>query len=228
MKQKSIVIIIPALNEERTIGKVIDEIPYNELNKSGCLVDVIVVDGKSSDRTVEIARRKGAQIIIEPLKGKSRALITAFKAVSADYIFFLDADYTYPATYIPEMLELLEKGHPIVIGSRLRGKREKSAMQILNLVGNYLLTWMASLLYWSRTSDLCTGYWGLQGDIVKKLKLSGSGFQIEAELFTELAKNHYPLIDIPINYRKREGQAKIKCIRDGFKIGWLLISRRFK
>jgi len=227
MKKSLIAIILPTLNEEQAIGKVIDEIPYSKFDESQYKVDVIVVDGKSNDRTVEIAKSKGALIITEPRRGKGRAIITAFKSINADYFFFLDADYTYPAIYIPEMLKLLEQGHPIVIGTRLKGKRQKGAIRLINIVGNHILTFMASFLYRNRISDLCTGYWGLRGDIAKTLDLKTEGFQIEAELYIELSKRGYPISDIPIYYRKRTGKAKLSVYKDGFKIGWLLISRCF-
>jgi dolichol-phosphate mannosyltransferase len=227
MKKRLIAIILPTLNEEQTVGKVIDEIPYSRFDKNRYKLDVTVVDGKSNDRTIEIAKSRGAQVINEPRKGKGRAIITAFNSINADYFFFLDADYTYPATYIPEMLNLLEQGHPIVIGTRLRGKRQRGAIRLINIVGNHILTFMASLLYRNRISDLCTGYWGLRGDIVKTLNLKTDGFQIEAELFIELSKRGYPISDVPIYYRKRTGKAKLNALRDGFKIGWLLISKCF-
>lgn len=226
MENGTICVILPTLNEEPTVGKVIDEIPRAELEKMGYAVQVLVVDGNSTDRTIEIARSRGAKVIIEPRRGKGRAMRTAFDAVKADYVFMLDADYTYPATCIPQMLELLKK-YPAVIGSRLRGTREKGAMRRFNTIGNYGLTWLANLLYFTWISDLCTGCWGFRGDVIRKLHLTSDAFQLEAELLIELRKHGFKIGEIPINYRCREGKAKLSGLKDGIAIGRFLLSRRF-
>ncbi len=228
MKKDSICIILPALDEELTVGKVIDEIPRKALEKEGYQVDILVVDGGSSDRTRQIALAKGVRVIVEPKPGKGRAVRTALASVEADFIFMLDADYTYPATYIPEMLKILRQGSPVVIGSRLRGRWQKGAMRRLNVIGNVMLTWLANILYRTRISDLCTGYWGMRGEVFRELKLFAEGFQLEAELFIQLAKKGYPIAEVPIYYRCREGKAKLSGLKDGIKIGWMLIRRRFR
>jgi len=228
MKDQTICIILPTLNEEPTIAKVIDEIPCQALEEQGYQVDIVVVDGCSTDRTQQIAKDKGARVIIEPRKGKGRAVRTALKMVKADYIFMLDGDYTYPATYILDMLKVLQGGSPVVIGSRLKGRREKGAMRRLNLVGNYLLTFLASILYQTKVSDLCTGYWGLRGEIVPQLNLYADGFQFEAELFTELARKGYRIDQLPIYYRCRQTGTKLNRIKDGIRIGWTLVTKRFR
>jgi dolichol-phosphate hexosyltransferase len=221
-----ICIILPTLNEEKAIGRVIEEIPVRTLNTLGYKVEVLVVDGISTDRTVQIAREMGARIIQEPRRGKGRAVRTALEGIKADFIFMLDGDYTYPSSYIPAMLEVLQK-HPVVIGSRLRGNREKGAMRRFNLFGNNLLTNLANLLYRTRISDLCTGYWGFRRDAIENINLTSNGFQIEAELLIKTAKKGYKIAEIPIDYRLRKGKAKLSGFKDGFKIGWLLVSNRF-
>ena len=222
----SICIILPALNEELGVGKVIDEIPRKILEAEGYRVDVIVVDGNSHDQTRQVAREKGARVIVEPHRGKGRAVRTAMDSTKADFIFMLDADYTYPTTYIPAMLNILED-FPVVVGSRLKGEREKGAMKRLNLIGNYLLTWWANILYRTRISDLCTGYWGFRGDVIRNINLTFDGFQLEAELLTQFAKKGYTIAEIPVHYRCREGKAKLSGLKDGVKIGWMLLHRRF-
>ena len=227
MKKRSICIILPALNEELTVGKVIDEIPRRVLEGQGNQVDILVVDGNSSDRTRQIAQEKGARVIIEPRRGKGRAVRTALSETDADFIFMLDADYTYPTTYIPDMLKILEDC-PVVIGSRLKGKWEKGAMKRRNLIGNYLLTWWANMLYRTQISDLCTGYWGFRGDVIRNISLTFDGFQLEAELLTLFARKGYAIAEIPVHYRCREGKAKLSGLKDGMKIGWMLLHRRFR
>ena len=227
MKKEVLCIVLPTLNEELTVSKVIDEIPRQALEEEGFEVDILVVDGNSSDRTRQIAEGKGAIVNIEPRRGKGRAMRTAIDSIEADFVFMLDADFTYPATYIPEMLAILRRGNPVVIGSRLRGEREDGAMRRVNVIGNVILTWTANLLYRTRISDLCTGYWGLRANVVKELTLLADGFQLEAEIFTQLCKRGYPISEIPIRYRCREGKAKLSGLKDGYRILWMLVKRKF-
>jgi len=226
MSQPKISIILPTLNEEKTIGKVIDEIPKQAIEQAGYKVQVLVADGNSVDRTREIAEQKGATVIVEPQKGKGVAVRTALKSIDADFIFMLDSDYTYPATYIPEMLKLLSSHHA-VIGSRLRGKREEGAMSRLNFIGNHLLSMLATMLYYKKTSDVCTGYWGFKVEVAKELDLKATGFELEAELFSQLVKKGYSITELPIHYRRRSSRPKLTSLKDGIKIGWTLIKRRF-
>jgi len=227
MAKLKVTIILPALNEESAIGKVIDEIPKSDLEKDGYIVQVLVADGNSADQTRQIAEEKGADIIIESRRGKGVAIKTALKTVDADYIFMIDADYTYPASYIPDMLALL-KDNSVVIGSRMKGNREKGAMTKINTIGNHLLSLLASIMYQKRVSDVCTGYWGFQSGAIKDLDVKATGFELEARLFSRLARKGYSIVEIPIYYRKRGGQPKLNPFRDGSRIAWTLIKRRFQ
>jgi dolichol-phosphate mannosyltransferase len=227
MSQGKVSIILPALNEAETIGRVIEEIPRERLEEEGYRVEVVVVDNGSTDPTARIAAEKGARVIAESRKGKGRAVRTALEEVTADFVFMLDADYTYPATYIPDMLKLLNQGYSVVIGSRLKGKREKGAISRLNIIGNRLLTLAANILYQTRISDLCTGYWGFKGDVIPRLNLSATGFNLEAELFAQVAKNGYRIGEVPITYRRRPSPSKLSSLKAGFIIGRTLLARRF-
>ena len=220
-------IIIPTLNEAEAIGKVIDEIPRQAMEQKGYEVEVLVTDGDSTDGTRQIAEAKGAKVMVDPRRGKGRQMRRALGIADADFIFMLDGDNTYPPSYIPEMLELLRRTYPVVIGSRLGGKIEKGGMSLLNMIGNHLLTLMANLLYKTRISDLCTGYWGMRSEVISNLNLTSNGFDFEAELFSQVAKKGYRIGEVPIHYRRRRGPPKLDSIRDGLKIGWALIKRRF-
>jgi glycosyltransferase involved in cell wall biosynthesis len=227
MSQPEILIVLPTLNEGPTIGRVIDEIPRPSLEAAGYKVRLLVVDGDSTDRTRQIAQEKGASIVTERRRGKGVAVSKALSAVDADFIFMLDADYTYPAGYIPEMLKLLD-GHHAVVGSRMRGRREKGAMSRLNLVGNYLLSLIATVFYGKRISDVCSGYWGFRGEVVNNLHLRASAFDLEAEIFSQLTRRGYSIAEIPVDYRRRYSPPKLRSLRDGTRIGWALITRRFR
>jgi len=220
-------VVLPALNEEEAIGKVIDEIPVEELEAKGYQTEIIVVDNGSTDKTAEIAAAQGAKVISEPNRGKGRAIRTGFGTVSGDFVFMLDSDFTYPAGYITQMVELLDGEYDVVIGSRLNGSVEQGAIKRFNLVGNYLLAFLANLLYGTRVSDLCTGFWGFKVDVLRSLNLDAVGFELEANMLIEVAKRKYRIGEIPIQYRRRATASKLGSIKAGWRIGRKLIASRF-
>lgn len=224
---ETIVVVIPALNEASTIGMVLDEIPVDELSNQGYRTRVLVVDNGSTDGTSDVALGRQAEVVVEPLRGKGRAMRRAFQEARGDYVFMLDGDATYPATHIPEMVALLADGCDVVTGSRLRGRRAPGSISALNVVGNHLLTWLACLLYGRGISDLCTGYWGFRAAVLPLLHLRASGFNLEAELFAEVVRNHLSLREVPINYRRRPTPTKLRSLRDGVRIARTLFTKRF-
>lgn len=219
-------VVIPALNEEEAISKTIEAIPKKQLEGMGFQLQIMVVDNGSTDRTGELARQAGAQLIVEPKRGKGNAVRTGLKATDGDFIFMFDGDNTYPVGCIPDMLKLLNH-NDVVMGSRLKGEREKGAMSSLNLAGNFLLSLMATVLYQRKTSDVCTGCWGFKGHVIRNLKLRATGFELEVELYSVLASNGYSIAELPICYKRRATSPKLNSLKDGVKIGLALLRRRF-
>jgi dolichol-phosphate mannosyltransferase len=125
------------------------------------------------------------------------------------------------------MLELLEGGYDVVLGSRLRGSVEHGAMKRLNLVGNHILASLANLLYGTRVSDLCTGFWGFKAEAVRSLNLDAVGFELEANMLIEVAKKGYRIGEVPIMYRRRATASKLGSVRAGYEIGKTLVRKRF-
>jgi len=227
LQHSTVVVVIPALNEASTIGLVLDEIPFDQLAAMGCRTRAVVVDNGSSDATADVARDRGAEVIFEAQRGKGNAVRRAFKETRADYVVMLDGDATYPATHIPDMLKVLQDGHDVVIGSRLKGTCAPGSISRVNVIGNHLLTWMACLLFGKKTSDLCTGYWAFRGNVLPMLQLSACGFNLEAELFSEVARHGLRMGEVPIYYRRRPTPAKLRALRDGTRIARTLLRKRF-
>jgi glycosyltransferase involved in cell wall biosynthesis len=225
---KEVCVMLPALNEEGTIGMVIDEVPRGELERRGYKVTVVVIDNGSTDRTGEIAREKGARVVHEAARGKGRAVRAGFREACGDFVFMLDADYTYPATHITHMVEALENGCDVVMGSRLKGDMGEGAMSRLNMVGNRLLALLTNVLYGTRISDPCTGCWGFKQSVVGGLRLKANGFDIEADMLSGIARDGHTIAEVPIHYRRRATPPKLNSLRDGLKIGRLLVAARFR
>jgi dolichol-phosphate hexosyltransferase len=222
---ETVAVIIPTLNEGRSIGKVIDGVPVADLSKNGLKTAVYVIDGRSNDNTREVAVEKGAKIILEDLPGKGSAVQTAFKSVTADYEILVDGDNTYPIEMATEIVRLLKK-YDVVIGSRLKGTIEPGAMTKFNVVGNVLLSLLAWILFGVRITDVCTGFWGYRNDAIQRLDLTAHGFEIEADMFAECVRNGLQIAEIPITYRARADRPKLSSLKDGVKIGLFLCKRR--
>ena len=225
---QSVLVVIPALNEVSTIGHVLEEIPYAVLGARGYNVRAVVIDNGSTDGTADVARQYGAEVILEHQRGKGFAVRRAFADVAGDYIFLLDGDATYPAVHIPEMLTLLENGTDVVLGSRLAGVRAPGSISRFNVIGNTLLTVLACALFRTRTSDLCTGFWGFRGGVPPNLNLTARGFNIEAEMYAEVVRRGYRFGEVPIHYRRRPTPTKLRAVRDGWRIARMLVRKRFE
>lgn len=230
MHQNEISVILPALDEELTIGRVIDGIPSKQIKEKGYAIDIMVVDGNSTDDTANIALKKGARLILQKGRGKGLAMRAAFKASRGRYIFMMDSDDTYPGYHILEMLPLLESGkYDVVLGSRLNGNIMPGAMSQLNYFGNKFLTGTANMLFPNghKVTDICTGMWGFKGDVVRKLDLEAKHFDIEAEMYAKLVKMEYRIGEVPIEYRKRIAPSKLSSVKHGVSIASRLLKEKW-
>lgn len=224
---KTLTMLLPALNEEDGIGNVIDSIPRQEIENHGYKTRILVVDGHSTDRTMEIAKQKGASVVTQTGKGKGYAVRKGFEVSRSDFLIMMDADGTYPSGSILAFLDQLENGADIVMGSRFLGHVADGSMSNLNRAGNRMLSFIASSLYGQRTTDVCTGMWGFTREAIEKLRLNSAGFEIEAEMFAQASKASLSVNELPISYAVRSGEAKLGSFRCGMSIALKLLKKRF-
>ncbi|MGD0646185.1 MAG: glycosyltransferase family 2 protein [Candidatus Bathyarchaeia archaeon] len=215
-KKCSADVIIAALNEEEGIGLTLAEISQKISPNQ-----VLVVDGHSHDRTVEIAKDMGAHVLFQDGIGKGDAISKAVRYIDsdADYVVVTDADFTYPAEHIPEMIQILEN-HPdvgMVCGNRFNDCAEESAVHNLFYFGNKLLAFSHSLLNGVNLRDPLTGLRAIRAEILKEWQVKSKGFDIEVELNSEVERRDFGIVEVPIGYRKRLGEKKLK-VSDGATI----------
>lgn len=210
-------VLLPALNEAKCIGKVIDEI-HQSLE-----CDIIVVDNHSKDGTAQIASKKGALVVSNLWRGKGNAINAGLTHVKTPYMVMMDSDFTYPAYYLAAMLALLKK-NDIVIAER--HIRHTGSMPITNILGNKILSLTASVLFGHYVSDLCTGMWGFNMNAIREFNLISAHFTLEADIFTNAIRNKCSIGRIPIEYRARNGTQSKLHLKHGFNIGMFLIKRR--
>ena len=212
----SVLAVIAALNEEEGIGPTLAEL-------GEVLVDsrFLVVDGNSTDRTVKIAREMGAEVLFQEGSGKGDSIAQAIKHVDSDekYVVFIDADFTYPASYLPGMIQILEENPDVgmVTGNRFNDSFELSAMKSPFFVGNRFLALTQRFLNGVSLRDPLTGLRVVRWRILKNWKPKSKGFDIEAEMNHIVEKRGYKTREIPIYYRNRLGEKKLK-LKHGFMI----------
>jgi len=217
-------VVIPTMNEEASIGRVLDEVRGA---LAGWDFEILTVDTNSRDRTNEIAAAKGARVIHEPRRGYGRAYKTGFSEARGRYILTLDADLTYPADRFPDLLRPLEAGEAdFVAGDRL-SRLWGDAMTGMHRVGNTLLNLAFRLLFRYPIRDSQSGMWAFRRDILPHLRLVHDGMAFSEELKAEVIRRGFRYLEVPIDYRPRVGEKKIRSVRDAFDNMVWLFRKRF-
>ncbi len=224
MKAK-VAVLIPTLNEEATIGQVIDKIPVRVLSDEGYYTVTYVIDGDSEDATQQKALEKDAVVLRVKQPGKGSAMQFAFASVRADYFIMIDGDDTYPPQRITDFVRLLST-YEVVLGSRIKGRIEEGAKTRTNGFGNRALTAVAHMLFKEDITDLCTWFWGYRTCVVDRMHFVAQGFEIEADMFIECARHSFSMGEIAIDYGKRADRPKLSSTSDELKITSFLLKRR--
>ena len=205
-------ILIPTLNEGLTIGAIVQEfkgLGYNH---------ILVIDGKSTDNTVKVARDSGANVRTQSGQGKGNAIIEAFEIIEQPYILMLDGDGTYTPKDAEKMLTPLFLGFDHVIGDRLINS-EEGAFSRLNLFGNHMLNLLFKIAHSRDLHDILSGYRGFTRLAIHQMNLKEKGFEIETEISVESVRNGQRIMVVPIKYSRRPGTAtKLSPFHDGIKI----------
>lgn len=205
---KILTIVIPTLNEEHGIARVLEEL------RSLHLTNILIVDGYSKDKTVQIGLQQGARVIYQQGKGKTGALRSAIDVVDTPYMLVMDGDFTYDATCIDRLLQHLTS-YDEIIGARIPS--DKMSMTGLHKFGNRVITRVFNLLLSTKLTDVCSGMYVLRTDAARELDLSTAGFDVEAEIAAQIASSG-KITEMPINYRPRMGRQKLSTWKHGFKI----------
>ena len=210
-------VVIPTLNEEGTIVDVIREVKQNK----DLDLEIIIIDGNSKDKTRELSEKEGvSKIVIQKKLGYGLAYKTGFSHASGDIVVMIDADMTYPAKRISDMVECLKANNvDMVLGSRLRGGLEEGAMNFTNLFGNIFITKVLDLFFLMCISDSQSGLRAIKKSSLDRMNLQENGMPFATELLIQAKKNNLKIKEIPIKYRRRKGGcAKLIAAKDGCNI----------
>lgn len=216
-----IAVVIPCLNEEATVGKVVAD-----SKKYLPQAAVYVLDNGSTDKTSELAKREGAQVIHSPLRGKGHVLRHAMRLIDADYFVMVDGDGTYPMSEAPRLITLAHDfNYEMVMGSRLQmGKAE--AFRPLHFLGNIGFTTLVRVLFGFPVNDLLTGFRVFSRRFVDEVRFISSGFEIETELTIRAVAQNLAFCEVPIPYCERPAgsRSKLRTFRDG----WIILRTIFR
>ncbi|MFM2126136.1 MAG: hypothetical protein RL328_2587 [Acidobacteriota bacterium] len=220
-KEQKITVIIPCLNEEQGIERVLTRMP-------AFVDEVIVVDNGSTDRTSDVARGFGAKVVREDVRGYGRAYKTGFGQATGDVIITLDGDHSYPVDALSYLLEAFLHLDVDFLNASRFPVRDKAAMSFKHKFGNLVLSLAMSLLYFKWVRDSQSGMWVFKRSILKDFTLESNGMAFSEEIKIEALKHpEVRFEEISIQYSSRLGEIKLNPWRDGFANLWFLVKKRF-
>ncbi len=210
-------IIIPAINEEEGIGKTISAIPIDELKKMNYEAEVLVIDGNSTDKTVEVSENAGARVIVEPRRGYGRAYKTGFEHAAGEILITADADHTYPVEDIPELLKYMKEKYLDFLTTDRFKMMNEGAMSSRNKFGNNMLSITARTLFGVPFNDSQSGMWLFKRSVWERIKdkVKSDGMPFSQEIKIEAYRSGLKCGEVGIKYRKRHGEVKLNPWRDG-------------
>jgi dolichol-phosphate mannosyltransferase len=213
--------MVPTLNEERGMRRVLKDVPKD--------VDVVVVDGKSTDGTVEVARQYRVRVIRQKFgRGKGCGVRTGmefFLSSKYDVLCMIDGDGSNDPEELLKMIEAMkDEKVEVVLGSRVRGKREKGAMTLFTIFSNLIVSLFLGLRFLRIFTDVQTGYWAFSRKAVETLypRLKAKGFEIEMEIFVLTLGGGLKCIEIPVGYKKRLGKTKFRLALRFRNLGYMI------
>ena len=220
-KSQKITVIIPCLNEEQGIERVLRRMPE-------FVDEVIVVDNGSTDRTSDVARTFGAKVIREDVRGYGRSYKTGFASASGDIIVTLDGDHSYPPDAISYLLEAFLHLDVEFLNASRFPVRDRQSMSLKHKLGNVVLSLAMSALYFRWVRDSQSGMWVFRRSMLKGMKLVSDGMAFSEEIKIEALKSdRVRFAEIAIMYTSRLGEVKLNPWRDGLYNLWFLVKKRF-
>jgi glycosyltransferase involved in cell wall biosynthesis len=212
---KKVSVVIPAKDEESTLGKLLEDLYKVIPQLSSYEFEVICVDDHSTDATASIAQSFGAKVIENKSKsGKGMTLRAGFKEATGDIFVMMDADYSHQPEHLPIFLDALVDGVGLVIGSRVYGGSDE--YEHIRALGNVFLSTMVGLCTGRYLSDALNGYKVFRRDVFTDFKYTSRAFEIEIEIIANTLRKGYRIVEVNSHERSRAGgQVKSKVVCHG-------------
>jgi len=222
--ETTISVVIPTKDEAQNIPWVLERIP-------AWIDEVVLVDGQSSDGTIEAAKRVRPDIVVveQRSRGKGLALQAGFAAATGDIIVMLDADGSMHPAEIDRYVALLASGFDFVKGSRFMAGASSVDITWLRRIGNNFLRYLTNAIYGTRFTDLCYGYCAFRREFLDRLALTAAGFEIESQLIARACINQLRITEVPsLELSRRYGQSNLRTFRDGRRVLWMLLKEAYR
>jgi len=219
----SVAVVICSLNEEKNLVQVLPKIPR-------WVDEIILIDGHSTDHTIEVAKQlcPSIKVFIQMGKGKGKALKYGVSLSKSEIVVTLDADGTYPASEMEGFVQAIHEGYDFAKGTRF-ARKSPDCMTSNRKFGNRVLALTSNILFHTRYTDICSGYYAFRKVVFQKVKLTSDGFEMEQELFVKIRKMHLKVLEVPHSYTDRlYGKSKTQDFRQGFKDLLWIVSLRFR
>jgi glycosyltransferase involved in cell wall biosynthesis len=210
-------IVMPCLNEERTIGRCIEKAQLG-LRAAGLRGEIVVADNGSTDRSVEICQAYGVRVVHQSRRGYGNAYLKGLEAARGRYIVIADSDDTYDLREIGRFIEPLRDGYDLVMGNRFSGTILPGAMTWSHrYIGNPVLSALVRVMFGTQVGDSHSGLRAFTRDAYGRLRLRAPGMEFASEMVINAAKFGLKVTEVPITYYPREGASKLRTLRDGWR-----------
>jgi len=228
-KKPLLSVVIPAFNEEHTIGDVINRVKAT-MQKIGFEKEIIVVDDCSRDRSAEISLSQHAKVYsLKKHMGKGYALRVGFIKAKGEIIATIDSDGSHRPEELPLLLKpILQNKADMVIGSRFSGNTPTSGKRF-NAAGVRLFNLMIRILTGAVVSDSQSGYRAMKSEVLENLSLKSGGYEIESEMLVKIARKKFDVREVPVSFEQRTyGRSTLDPIVDGFRILMSIVTSYLK
>jgi glycosyltransferase involved in cell wall biosynthesis len=222
-RSDGISVVIPALNEAANIPHVLQRLP-------DFVCEVVLVDGGSSDGTVEVARsaRPDIRVVRQTGRGKGNALTCGFEVCTGEIIVMIDADGSTDPSEIPRFVDALKQGADMAKGSRFTQGGGSADITHLRRAGNRVLCGLVNVLYRTRYSDLCYGFNAFWKASLRQLRIDCDGFEIETLINIRTAKARLRVVEVPsFELGRMHGESNLRPVRDGWRVLRTIVRERF-
>jgi glycosyltransferase involved in cell wall biosynthesis len=209
-------VILPALDEERTIGECIQKI--QNVFSVNAINGEIIIANSSVDHTGSIAASLGARVVHSEKTGYGNAYLAGFRNAKGKYIVMGDADNTYDFLELMRLIQPLRAGADLVIGSRMKGTLHPGSMTPLHrYIGNPVLTWLLNIIFGTRFSDTHSGFRAITRNALDRLHLNASGMEFASEMLVMASKENLHIEEVPVSYYPRITPSKLHSFADGWR-----------
>lgn len=228
--KKKITILLPCLNEEKTLEQCIKKIQKTmDKSKYSTQYDILVCDNGSTDDSIKICKNNKIKYTICKEKGYGNTLINGIKKSKANYLVMLDCDLSYDERDIPKFIDELENGYDFVIGNRFKGKIERKAMPLSHRIGSRMLSEYANFLFHTSSHDYHCGLRAFKKNKIEECNLKSSGFEFASEMIIKSKLNKLKIKEVKTNLLKdkRDRPPHLKTIKDGLRHLFLINKEKY-